>query len=236
MTQFLFFYTRYVLIAILALVSIGCGSIDHNATKIIMIDIPDSNFKLSQTEITFDIYDEYVNSTNSHRPSDAGWGRKSRPVINISWEDVQGYIVWLNSTDKPDKPYRLPTEYEWELASSGGTSNDYWWGEKTLINSVNCNQSCRDEFRKTSPVASFLPNQYGLFDTSGNVWEWTKSKGFFEERSIKSSNKKRKIQQRYILKGGSWENDISKTKTTSKILYSKNTRHYSFGFRLAQDK
>ena len=201
-----------------------------------MADIPNSNFKLSQTEITFDIYDEYVNSTNSHHPSDAGWGRKSRPVINISWDDIQGFISWINNTERPNKPYRLPTESEWELASSGGSSTVYWWGEKALMNSVNCNQSCRDEFLNTSPVASFMSNQYGLFDTSGNVWEWTQSKGFFEGKGAKNSNKKIIIQQRYILKGGSWENDISKTKTTSRILYSKNTRHYSFGFRLAQDK
>ena len=190
----------------------------------------------SVTEITFNIYDEYVNSTNSHRPSDAGWGRISRPVINISWEDAQKFISWLNSTERPNKPYRLPTESEWELAASGGTSTNYWGGKKVATNNANCNHSCKDKFSKTSPVSSFLPNQYGLFDTSGNVWEWTQTKGTLEKIGVKNSNKKRLLQQRYILKGGSWENDISKIKTASRILYNKNTRHFSFGFRLAQDK
>jgi formylglycine-generating enzyme required for sulfatase activity len=239
MPQFLLFYIRYVLIAILALISIECVSAERNTTKIIMVDIPGSNFKLSQTEITFDAYDEYVNSTNSHRPSDAGWGRKYRPVINISWKDIQDFIVWLNSTEKPDNPYRLPTEIEWELASSGGSSDTYWWGDRVLINSANCNQSCKDGFSKTSPVASFTPNQYGLYDTSGNVWEWTQTKGLLHNSSVSATrggNKLRVAKNLYILKGGSWENDISRIETKSKAMYGENTRHYSFGFRLAQDK
>jgi formylglycine-generating enzyme required for sulfatase activity len=236
MPQFLFICTRYLLIAIPTLTLIGCEPISHNDTKIIMVDIPGSNFKLSQTEITFSIYDKYTNSTHGYHPSDAGWGRKSRPVINISWEDTQEFISWLNSTERPNKPYRLPTESEWELAASGGTSTNYWWGKKVATNNANCNHSCKDKFSKTSPVSSFLPNQYRLFDTSGNVWEWTQTKGTLEKRGIKNSNKKRLLQQRYILKGGSWENDISKIKTASRILYNKNTRHFSFGFRLAQDK
>ena len=236
MSEILFSSARYALIIIFTFASIGCESANHNATKIIMIDIPNSNFKLSQTEITFNSYGKYVRSTNNYSPSDSGFGSKSRPVINISWNDIQGFISWLNSTESSNKPYRLPTESEWELAASGGASTNYWWGEKIATNNANCNHSCKDKFSKTSPVSSFLPNQYGLFDTSGNVWEWTQTKGTLEKRGIKNSNKKRLLQQRYILKGGSWENDISKIKTASRILYNKNTRHFSFGFRLAQDK
>lgn len=202
-----------------------------------MIDIPNSSFKLSQTEITFNVYDEYVNSTNSHRPSDADWGRQYRPVINVSWRDVHGFIGWLNKTERPEKPYRLPTEYEWELASGGGSSSNHWWGDRVLKNSVNCNQSCKDGFPKTSPVASFSPNQYGLYDTSGNVWEWTQTKGSLHNSSAtRGDNKLRIAKNLYVLKGGSWENDISRIETKSKVLYGENTRHYSFGFRLAQDK
>jgi formylglycine-generating enzyme required for sulfatase activity len=104
-------------------------------------------------------------------------GRWKHPVVHIAYEDAEAYAKW--------KGKRLPTEAEWEYASRGGTQQQvaYSWGEdfspqgKLMANTfqgsfpgVNIKE---DGFGTTSPVRSFPPNNYGLYDMIGNVWEWT---------------------------------------------------------------
>jgi len=107
-----------------------------------------------------------------YQPSDNGWGRGNRPVINVSWDDAQNYIQWLSH--KTGKAYRLPSEQEWEIAARAGTTSDYYWGNDIGRNHANCD-GCGSEWdnKKTAPVGSFKPNAFGLYDMMGNVWEWT---------------------------------------------------------------
>jgi formylglycine-generating enzyme required for sulfatase activity len=71
------------------------------------------------------------------------------------------------------KPYRLLTEAEWEYAARAGTTTAYFWGDEIGKGNANCN-GCGSEWdaRKTSPVGSFKPNKFGLYDMAGNVWQW----------------------------------------------------------------
>ena len=97
------------------------------------------------------------------------------PVSCIRWEDAVAYSHWLS--EKTGIHYRLPTEAEWEFAARAGTESDYFWGDspsKDFANGGN-NRSVwpDDNFDARSPVASFKPNGWGLYDVSGNVWEWT---------------------------------------------------------------
>lgn len=129
-------------------------------------------FEISKYEVTFDEYDTFAKSTNRKLPHDSGWGRGKRPIINVTFDDVLAYVQWLSN--RTGKQYRLPSEAEWEYAARAGTQTAYWWGNDLGTNNANCiNCGSQWDFRQTAPVGSFKPNAFGIYDTAGNVWEWT---------------------------------------------------------------
>lgn len=111
-------------------------------------------------------------------------GRWSHPVVHIAFEDADAFCSW--------KRKRLPTEAEWEFASRGGKNQlRYAWGNEfsfegkfmanTFQGSFPVSDLAQDGHRGTAPVKSFPPNEYGLYDMIGNVWEWT-SDTYVEKR------------------------------------------------------
>jgi formylglycine-generating enzyme required for sulfatase activity len=112
-----------------------------------------------------------------------GNGRDHYPVHNVTWQDTQDFIAWLNRQVR-DRRYRLPTEAEWEYAARAGTNTQFFWGANVDNGCVYANMlaagssddpnraHCRDGHAGVAPVGRFRPNAFGLFDTTGNVWEW----------------------------------------------------------------
>ena len=131
-------------------------------------------FAVGQFELTFDEWDACVagGGCNGYKPPDAGWGRGRRPAIVVSWDDANAYVAWLSKLT--GKSYRLLSEAEYEYATRAGTQTAYPWGNAIGKNNANCN-GCGSQWdnRQTAPVGSFAPNQFGLYDMVGNVWEWT---------------------------------------------------------------
>jgi formylglycine-generating enzyme required for sulfatase activity len=127
-----------------------------------------ADFALGRTLVTFDDWAACVaeGGCGKYAPSDAGWGRGKRPVIFVSWNDAQGYVAWL--AGKTGRPYRLPSEAEWEYAARGGTTTAYPWGDdwdRRLANGA-------DSVGRTTVVATYAANPTGFYDMIGNVWEW----------------------------------------------------------------
>jgi formylglycine-generating enzyme required for sulfatase activity len=132
-------------------------------------------FAVSKFDVTFADWDACVSvggCPQEGRAHDLAWGRGTRPVINVGWDDAQAYVAWLSRMT--GKAYRLPSEAEWEYAARAGSTTAYYWGDKIGSNNANC-RGCGDNQEKngrTSPIGSFKPNAFGLYDMAGNVWQW----------------------------------------------------------------
>ena len=195
-------------------------------------------FKLGKHEVTFAQWDACVadEGCNGYTPEDEGWGRGNRPVINVSWDDVWGYIDWLN--DKTGDSYRLPTEAEWEYAARAGTKTKYSWGNDIGRNRANCD-GCGSQWdnRKTAPVGSFRANAWGLHDMYGNVEEWAQDcwndsyKGAPKDGSAWTNGD---CQQR-VMRNGAWNAISTDIRSASRHSHARSNRASDQGFRLAQE-
>ncbi|WP_246135525.1 formylglycine-generating enzyme family protein [Pararhodospirillum oryzae] len=130
-------------------------------------------FALARTETTFDEWQACVDDgACAGGQDDHGWGRGTRPVMNVSWDDAVAYTRWLSR--RTGWLYRLPSEAEWEYAARAGTTSAWWFGETLGPRQVNCRHCTTDPWdnRGTAPVATYPANPWGFFDMNGNLWEW----------------------------------------------------------------
>ncbi len=190
-------------------------------------------FAIGKTEVTFEQFDLYARRAGVALPKDNGWGRGSRPVINVSWSQAKHYADWLS--EQTGQTYRLPSEAEWTFAAAAGAATPYVWGKHLPPKHANCAQ-CGSPWsgKSTAPVGSFEPTTHGLLDMFGNVWEWTEDclHKNFKGAPVNGLPWKSGDCDYRILKGGSY----SSPKSNLKILYRnwnlKRTRKPNYGFRL----
>jgi formylglycine-generating enzyme required for sulfatase activity len=143
----------------------------------------------------------------------------SHPVVCVTWDNANAYVSWL--AKKTGKPYRLPSEAEWEYAARGRTSPGayprFWFGddEKDLCRYGNFddqkhgnkNAPCNDGYDYTSPVGHYQPNAFGLYDMFGNAWQWTADcwHANYDHAPADGSAWSTGCQESYhVARGGSW--------------------------------
>ena len=150
------------------------GFSDERPRHTVRIGAP---FAVGVYEVTFAEWDACVRAggCGGYSPDDEGWGRGSRPVMNVSWEDARAYVQWLSR--ETGQRYRLLTEAEWEYVARAGTTTGRYWGQGEAGQCRYANGDddapCPDGYQFTAPVGSFQPNAFGLYDVLGNVREWT---------------------------------------------------------------
>ena len=136
------------------------------------------------------------------------------------------------AADLSKSGYRLPTEAQWEYAARGGTTTAYYWGDDTATATVSKYAwYATNASSTTHPVATKLPNPYGLYDKAGNVWQWTNdwygtySTTAATDPSGPSSGTGR------VIRGGSWSSGASSLRSANRGYYSPDLRYYFSGFR-----
>jgi formylglycine-generating enzyme required for sulfatase activity len=163
-----------------------------------------NRFALSQYELTFDEWDACVRHGYCRPDVSAnGWGRDRRPSINISWNDANMYIKWLNNVT--GKAYRLPTEAEWEFAVRANRSTLFHFGNDENVlgdyawYGTNAGQ-------QTHTVGGKIKNPFGLFDVYGNVWEWVQDCYQDDYRGAPTDGSAVIAAgcARHVIRGGSW--------------------------------
>ena len=197
-----------------------------------------SSFRMGKHEVTFSQWDVCVADGGcSHRPDDEGFGRGNRPVINVSWDDVQEFIAWLNA--RTDGGYRLPTESEWEYAARAGSKSLYsWrdWGDGVGVNRANCTD-CGSRWDRTAPVGSFPANAWGFHDMHGNVYEWVEDcwNRNYRGAPVDGSAWESGDCSLRVTRGGSWLSSSRSLRSANRSRAGRSTRDRRTGFRLARD-
>jgi len=178
------------------------------------------SFYIATTEVTQGQW-YAIMGTN---PSKFKNNNSTMPVEQVSWESVQKFIKKLNKKEKTRK-YRLPTEKEWEYAARAGSDKDWSFGnDRTLLNKY-----AWYDTSSTHPVAKKEPNNWGLYDMYGNVYEWTSS-WYTKNYTTKGEHQYR------VLRGGSYWSYADDTRSATRFNILNDKQYKDYGFRLVRSK
>jgi formylglycine-generating enzyme required for sulfatase activity len=195
-------------------------------------------FNMSRTEITIRQYLAFLADTGYPRPKDPGYAKNylmeypNLPVINVSYDDAMAFCAWASA--KFNATVRLPTEAEWEYAATADKNGaPYAWGPldpKTMA-----------RFKGNAPLGvrtaakdDFPPNRFGLYNMSGNVWEWVQdyyAKDYYVTSPIRNPKGAPTGTKRSI-RGGSWANGDSTLRVTRRASRNPTDRNDQIGFRI----
>src|SRR6266540_2014425 len=192
-------------------------------------------FAVSKFAVTFADWDACVSVGGCPHVSDSGFERGTRPVINVRWDEAQQYGAWFSKMT--GRPYRLLTETEWEYAARAGSATAYFWGDQIGEGNANCND-CGSQWdgRQTSPVGSFKPNAFGLYDMAGNVWQWVQDCYNDDYNGAPTDGSAWIIGDcsRRVVRGGSWGNVPQYLRSATRDWFSADDRDFHVGFRLGR--
>ena len=192
-------------------------------------------FAVSKFEVTFEQWDACV-AVHMCDPivSDGGFGRGTRPVVNVSWDDAQRYVTWFRLMT--GKPYRLLSEAEWEYAARAGTMTRYSFGDDIAALGDYAWYS-ENSGKQTHPVGEKKPNAFGLHDTYGNVDEWVEDPWHenYQGASMDGSPwVKDGAASWYVVRGGAWLNSAKFLCARNRFWLPTDGRYDYVGFRLAR--
>jgi formylglycine-generating enzyme required for sulfatase activity len=194
-------------------------------------------YYIARTPITNAQYAAFVEATGHRSP----WYRKrneppqaiqDHPVVNVSWHDALAYCGWL--TELTGKPYRLPSEAEWEKAARGTRGRIYPWGDEWDPRRCNSEENDIDD---TTPVGAYPSgaSPYGLLDMAGNVWEWTRSlrrRYPYDPKDGREDLGARGRRVRRVMRGGAFNDQAWVVRCTYRLWFAPDARGRIIGFRV----
>ncbi|MCW5516005.1 formylglycine-generating enzyme family protein [Muriicola sp. Z0-33] len=203
-----------------------------------------TDFWLGKTEVTQDQWQRIMGDKELHpeKPSPFRGVHPDYPVVNVSYFDVERFLGKLNKLSG-EYQFRLPTEAEWEYACRAGTTTAFSFGSKLNDNLANFNAKVPSEYAisgiaSTHPeqVGSYAPNQWGLYDMHGNVWEWVSDwYGIYPDKEVTDPkgpiNGKEKI-----IRGGSWYFGADNARSFHRRTHQPRLWGFSIGFRIVCEK
>jgi formylglycine-generating enzyme required for sulfatase activity len=170
----------------------------------------------------------------TYRPPPADGPPDRRPIGNLSWTDATEYVRWLRQAT--GKPYRLPSEAEWEYAAAAGTASRFGWGEQPGINHADCKgcTAAHDDIRPADTDA-FTPNAWGLHAMEGGVAEWVEDCWHVSYRGAPADGEAWRAPNcaRHVLRGGSWMNPPGDITVRVRNFYDTGVRYEANGLRVA---
>lgn len=204
----------------------------------------DSSFAMQSKEVSVGAYQQFVSNTNYKTEAEKNRGcayylngepvweaslnwrnpgfkqANDFPAVCLTYNDAKAYADWLSG--QTGKKFRLPNEVEWEYAARAGSKTEYPWGNEIGKNLANCGW-CGSEYSNHSaaPVGSFAPNAFGVYDTVGNVWEWT-------HKAAQQSD--------VTVRGGAWNFASSLARASTRLILAPDFRANYIGFRLVRER
>jgi formylglycine-generating enzyme required for sulfatase activity len=217
--------------------------------------VADAGYDVHGPCITWDDALGRFNADRNRGPENPGRPREARddhPVACVSWNDAKAYVQWL--ARKTGKPYRLPSEAEWEYAARAGSSARWPWGESASdgcefanLHDLSSRESftfgweavhCRDSYPDVAPAGALRANAFGLYDMIGNVAEWLED--CYTDSYLGRPRDGRAWVwaggcTRRVLRGGSWVSPAERARSASRDSAEAGTRADYIGFRVALD-
>jgi formylglycine-generating enzyme required for sulfatase activity len=199
-----------------------------------------SRFKMAETETTVWQYFLFQKATKHVVPQSPTWQwQGDNPIVYVSWLDAVSYLKWLST--RLNKSFRLPTEAEWEFAARGGNgSKNFIYSGSNNVKDVSWYGAPANS--RTHAVKSLKVNELGLFDMSGNVWEWCADKfdaKYYEEcasKGIVENPQGSQNGRQRLLRGGSWSYKEDHSRVSYRDMLFEEYKDDIYGFRVLQDK
>ncbi len=187
------------------------------------------DYYIGETEVTQELWEAIIGNNPSK------YKGKHRPIECVSWIDCYQFIDRLNKLTGLD--FHLPTEAQWEYAAKGGIKSlGFMYSGSNTLNDVGWFKE--NSYKLTHEVATKLSNELGIYDMSGNVYEWCHD-CYGGYSSITQTNPTKPINRNdvslinRVIRGGSFQSDLCQT--TNRLKYEMRMQNYDLGFRLAID-